>query len=75
MEKYPDGIWFGKKHSKESLHKMKISAIGRGIGNTNSQYGTMWITNGVESKKINKTDSIPQGWFAGRKIKHHATSD
>jgi len=28
----------------------------------------MWITNGVENKKIKKDDLIPQGWNKGRKL-------
>jgi hypothetical protein len=31
----------------------------------------MWITNGVESKKIKKDDIMPDGWKKGRKIKHN----
>jgi hypothetical protein len=37
-------------------------------GSKNSQYGTMWISN-IElkqSKKIKKTDEIPEGWVKGR---------
>ena len=32
----------------------------------NSQYGTMWITNGTENKKIKKDEPIPEGWNKGR---------
>jgi len=38
-------------------------------GDKNSQFGTRWITNEIESKKILKGDSIPEGWRLGRKIK------
>ena len=37
-------------------------------GRRNSQYGTMWITNEFESKKIMKGDPIPDGWRAGRRM-------
>lgn len=37
-------------------------------GSKNSQFGTMWITDGVESKKIKKTDLIPENWKKGRKL-------
>ena len=36
------------------------------MGSLNSQYGTMWITNGIENKKIIKTEVIPEGWYIGR---------
>ena len=35
-------------------------------GSKNSQYGTMWITNGIQNKKIKKEDPIPQNWIRGR---------
>jgi len=35
-------------------------------GNKNSSFGTMWITNDAENKKIKKTDSIPAGYRKGR---------
>ena len=53
----------GKNHSTET--KEKISKAQLGI--KNSQYGTMWITNGLESKKIKKDEQIPEGWNRGRK--------
>ena len=34
----------------------------------NSQWGTMWITNEIESKKIKRGEPIPNGWRAGRKM-------
>lgn len=37
-------------------------------GITHSQYGTMWITDGINNKKILKIDNIPDGWKAGRII-------
>ena len=60
--------WNGKKHSEETILKMKESKIGHGVGSTNSQFGKCWITNGIESKKIMKGDQIPEGWKLGRKI-------
>lgn len=44
---------------------MKISNHSK--GSKNSQYGTIWITNGKENKKIKKDiDIIPEGWYNGR---------
>lgn len=36
------------------------------LGYNNSQYGTIWINNGLESKKIKSSDLIPEGWYKGR---------
>jgi len=60
-------IWPGRKHSDESRKKMSLSAQGKQDGEKNSQFGTMWITNEIEDKKVKKTDSIPSGWRKGRK--------
>lgn len=60
-------IFKGKKH--KDVTKMKIgekNAINQ-KGDKNSQFGTCWITNGVENKKIKKGDIIPDGWELGRK--------
>lgn len=39
------------------------------VGKRNSQYGTMWITDGVSNRKIKKDEVIPEGWRKGRIIK------
>lgn len=56
----------GKKHSEETLKKM--SQVDRS-GSKNSQFGTCWITNGSESKKI-KVDRLDEfiklGYRRGR---------
>lgn len=59
----------GKRHSEETLNKMRNAKIGHGKGSDNSQFGKCWITNDLESKKINKGDIIPEGWRLGRKVK------
>lgn len=63
--------FLGKNHSPLTKEKMKNSHTGKHIAEKNSQYGTMWIFNLElkENKKILKTDSIPEGWSKGRKIK------
>ena len=60
--------WEGKKHSEESKRKIGESNSAKQKGSNNSQYGKCWITNETESKKINKDDTIPEGWRLGRKI-------
>ena len=56
----------GKKHSEET--KKKMSEADR-TGNKNSQFGTIWITDGSNNKKIKKNELIQNGWKKGRKIK------
>ena len=58
--------WIGRKHTEETKRKMSISAINKHNGKKNSQYGTKWITNGVDSKKIKAHDELPSGWRYGR---------
>lgn len=58
--------WTGLKHSEKSKQKMSESSKNKGLGETNSQYGTCWITNGKENKKMRKGDEIPSGWDLGR---------
>ena len=62
-------LWLGKSHSDETKRKIGESNSIKQIGNLNSQYGTCWITNGIENKKIKLADELPQGWSYGRKIK------
>lgn len=60
----------GKTHTEETKSKMREAHKKNKHmqGEKNSQYGTMWITNDKENKKIKKTDSIPEGFRKGRKI-------
>lgn len=37
-------------------------------GEKNSQFGTMWITNGIINKKIKRNEEIPNGYKKGRII-------
>ena len=62
--------WTGKQHSEETKKKMSEAKKGKGQGSNNSQFGTCWITNGEEAKKIKKEnlDSyLEKGWRRGRK--------
>jgi group I intron endonuclease len=58
--------FLGKEHTDETKEKIRKSVAGKHVGVLNSQHGTMWITNGVSNKKIDKTDLIPEGWRRGR---------
>lgn len=53
----------GKKHTEQTKQKMRKP---KNIGSNNSQFGSMWITNGHENKKIKAIDIIPNGWYKGR---------
>ena len=67
---YPPPSFKGKRHSEEVKEKMSESSKGKGVGKENSQYGTYWITNSEEVKKIKKEDLdfyIERGWKRGRK--------
>jgi hypothetical protein len=58
--------FFGKNHTEETKKKMSEAKKGKYNGSNNPQFGTMWITNGTENKKIKKQEIIPIGWKAGR---------
>ena len=58
-----------KTHSLESKRLIGEANSIKQKGVNNSQYGKCWITNDVDSIKINKGDSIPEGWRLGRKLK------
>ena len=75
LKKYhEDGVYNyntfeGKKHKEESKKKIgeKNSINQKGSGN--SQFGTCWITNGKENKKIKKEEIntyLCDGWYKGR---------
>ena len=63
------GSFAGKSHSEESKRRIGTSNSDKQKGENNSQYGTCWITNEIENKKIKKSDPTPEGWRLGRKIK------
>jgi hypothetical protein len=63
--------WTGKKHSEESKKKMSMIKKNVGLGETNSQFGTIWITKDNQNKKIKKDDLstfLNEGWVKGRII-------
>ena len=60
--------WLGKKHKEISKRKIGEANSKYQQGSGNSQFGTCWITNGVENKKIKKDSSLPDNWKFGRTI-------
>lgn len=63
-------------HGVKEMHKRALSSeanlkrsntMKTKTGEKNSQYGTVWITNGIQNKKIKSGESIPDGWYRGRK--------
>ena len=61
------GWWEGKQHKEETKRKIGEANSLKQKGENNSQFGTCWINNGTENKKIKKTDELPNGWEFGRK--------
>ena len=64
------GTFKGKKHKPETIQKMKETKKGHGKGETNSQFGTFWITDGTENLKVMIGSKIPVGYKKGRKLKN-----
>ena len=67
-----DFIWKNKKHSIETIEKMKLSHQGKHNQEKNSQYGTCWIYNEKlkQNKKIKKEELnnwLENNWIKGRK--------
>ena len=61
-----EGSFTGKSHSLKTRRAIgKANSIAQ-AGAGNSQHGTCWITDGRTSKKIKKSDAVPQGWRRGR---------
>jgi hypothetical protein len=67
-DKIPHDGFKGKSHTESTKELMRNKAKER-IGDKNSQFGTCWITNEIENRKIKRGDLIPDGWRLGRKIK------
>ena len=57
--------WTGKKHTAETIEKMKRSKAGHGSGQANSQWGTCWVNKdgtAVKIKQDNLHEFLDQGW-------------
>lgn len=71
-QKYNEGKlippFLGKNHTEKTKEKMRISSVGKQTGSKNSQFGSIWITDGNQNRKINKNQEIPLGFKRGRFI-------
>lgn len=61
--------WVGKTHTEETKQKIAAANAISQSGSKNSQFGSIWITNGTENKKIKSIDIIPETWYKGRVIR------
>lgn len=80
LKSYKDTTKEDRQHRSRGLRLSSITADamrlkketwvnnGRGKGDKNSQYGSMWITDGVNNKKVNKNDDVECGWRRGRTL-------
>ena len=65
-ENNPNGTFFGRKHTEKTKQKMSKP---KNQGSQNSQYGTCWVTNGLENKKVKKEnldEYLKKGYTKGR---------
>jgi hypothetical protein len=58
---------YGKKHKQSSIELNRAA----NTGENNPNYGTRWINNGIQNKKIKHDDIITDGWVIGRIINHN----
>jgi hypothetical protein len=63
-----------KSRSEKAISKRKetFAKINHSQGDKNSQYGTCWLTNGQENKKVKKEDVdlwLEKGYYKGRILK------
>ena len=69
ISRYQNGFkptFLGKTHSEKSKKLIGEKNSIHQQGSNNSQFGTIWNTNGLENRKIKKEDIIPDGWNRGR---------
>ena len=69
LQSYKDGripAFLDKKHTQKTKQLIGEKNSKKQQGEKNSQFGTMWINNGLISKKINKQHFIPHDWYKGR---------
>lgn len=64
--------WLGRKHKEESKRKVGLKNSVHQKGKGNSQYGTIWITDGKINKKIKKKElqkHVDFGFHRGRTLR------
>lgn len=57
------------KLRKSNSAKLTFKKVGHQVGEKNSQFGTIWVTDGRKNLKIKRTDSMPDGYYPGRILK------
>lgn len=65
-EKYPKGIWKDRKHREETKKKIGEANSISNLGERNSNYGNVWITNGTKNLRHPKDEPYPEGFYKGR---------
>lgn len=65
-EMQPIGTLAAQSEKARIKRKESFANINHQKGEANSQFGTMWINDGITAKKIKKTEDIPEGWEKGR---------
>lgn len=63
----PEFTFAGKRHSEETKQKMRKP---KNVGESNSQFGTCWVTNGkpIKIRKEQLDEYIRNGYSLGRKV-------
>lgn len=64
-----ENAWYGKKHSEVTKKKIGEANAKHQIGSGNSQYGSFWVTNGIENRKCRSGEEIPVDFCRGRVFK------
>lgn len=66
FDRYDKKTFIGRNHTTETISKMIDSKKNHGLGEKNSQFGTIWVNNGLIEKKVNNNIVIDEEWTRGR---------